>query len=541
MRYEFELATSKRYNGSAIVWSNVKDELDEQPGAAAAAAGATTGSTPASGASSGAADPPAKSVYDVLRAPAVALDIALPWITGNPYALYAHVRAITASGPTPWSTPYGFNVRWSSAPKDLKSPYPGLVRWSPIDGATAYEVWLIGAKQTFMTSTNVADARDLYTFHRTGIWTSAISYRVRAQRKLYGQVASGLPTTTYGPWSPVFTNVQQPLSSGLLGNGVAISDVTSTGGGAGHALTPGFTFVGDAGGPMDFNGRAAVELFRVYIATDRDCVNIVYRGAIVGSPAYAPRLTGPLALPDTDLRIDAARTRVLTHGKEPADSFMLDGTFAIPTEQAPDATSSGSGSGSSSGSGTAPVTNATVDLPDTAWPTGGYYWTVVPVIWLPKDNGSTPPPAGQGSPIEYRETELPQDACQSGRVQRFGKTSAPVVTSSTRPFASGLSSKGRLISAARSTPSFYGAPLVAWQPALGAAEYEVQWSKSANPWRPTASVKTGATSALLPLTPGLWYYRVRGYNYALPKRPQMAWSDPVALKVTKPTFRVVGR
>jgi hypothetical protein len=46
---------------------------------------------------------------------------------------------------------------------------------------------------------------------------------------------------------------------------------------------------------------------------------------------------------------------------------------------------------------------------------------------------------------------------------------------------------------------------------------------------------------LLPLAPGSWHYRVRGYNHALPKRPQMAWSDPVALRVATPTFRIVGK
>jgi uncharacterized membrane protein YgcG len=542
MRYEFELATSKRFNGSAIVWSNVKDELEEQPG---------TTTAPASGSGS-AATTPAASVYDFLRSPAVALDIALPWVTGNPYALYAHVRAITKSGPTPWSEPYGFNVRWDTVPKDQQSPYQGLVRWSPVDGATAYEVWMLGARQTFMTPTNVADARDLFTFHRTPQWTSAVSYRVRAVRKLYGEVASGLAATSYGPWSPIFTNVQPGYTGGTLHLGVAISDVVGSGAGAAHDLTPGFTFTGDSGGPLDFTGGAPAELFRVYVATDADCVNIVYRSAIVGSPAYAPRLTGPLELPDTDLKVAAARTRVLKHGKEPADNFMLDGTLAVTTEQAASSSSSGSSSGSSgsgssgsssggSGSASAATAIAPVDLPDTAWPEGGYYWTVVPVIWILKQELTTPPAAGQGTPIEYHETELPQDACQSGRVQRFGKTSSPVVTSTTRPFASGLSPKGRLVSATRSTPSFYGTPLVAWQPAAAAQEYEVQWSKTANPWRPVGSLKTGATSALLPLAPGSWHYRVRGYNHALPKRPQMAWSDPVALRVAAPTFRIVGK
>ena len=72
-----------------------------------------------------------------------------------------------------------------------------------------------GAKKTFMTTTNVADARDLYTFHRTNpFFTGSIQFRVRAQRKLYGEVVSGLPVTTYGPWSPIYTDVQPPLSLG---------------------------------------------------------------------------------------------------------------------------------------------------------------------------------------------------------------------------------------------------------------------------------------------------------------------------------------
>ena len=150
-----------------------------------------------------------------------------------------------------------------------------------------------------------------------------------------------------------------------------------------------------------------------------------------------------------------------------------------------------------------------------------------------------PPAPGASIPIRYRETELPQDACQSGRVMRFGKATPPVVTSSSRPFASGLSPKGRLVSAVRTTPSFYGTPLVAWESVLGAQEYEIQWSKSANPWRPLGSLVTAATSSLLPLEPGSWYYRVRGYNHSFLKRPQMAWSAPTALTVSKPTFSVV--
>ena len=42
--------------------------------------------------------------------------------------------------------------------------------------------------------------------------------------------------------------------------------------------------------------RDDYDLHRVYIATDKDCVNIVHVGSIVGGTVYAPRTTGPLDL-----------------------------------------------------------------------------------------------------------------------------------------------------------------------------------------------------------------------------------------------------
>ena len=66
---------------------------------------------------------------------------------------------------------------------------------------------------------------------------------------------------------------------------------------------------------------------------------------------------------------------------------------------------------------------------------------------------------------------------------RFGKSSEPTLVTGGAPFASGLSPKGRLVSAAGSSSSFYGAPLVAWTPALGADAYHVQWSKKRYPLR----------------------------------------------------------
>jgi hypothetical protein len=276
LRYEFELATTRTFTESSIVWSNSKDELEAAPAAPTA-----TPTSPGAAAPPPGAEETLRKIYANLRSPAISLDVSLPWITGSPYALYAHVRAVTRNGVTPWSAPFGFNIRWSTIPRDLDSPHPGLIRWSPVEGATAYEVWLFGAKRTFMTTTNVADARELYTFHRGNpAYTGTIRFRVRAQRKVYGEILSGLPTTTWGPWSPVYADAQAPLSSGPLRNVASVSDVVSdTGGVRPHVLTPGFAFGGDSGGPADFAGGAPAELYRVYIATDRDCVNVVFRGA----------------------------------------------------------------------------------------------------------------------------------------------------------------------------------------------------------------------------------------------------------------------
>ena len=90
-----------------------------------------------------------------------------------------------------------------------------------------------------------------------------------------------------------------------------------------------------------------------------------------------------------------------------------------------------------------------------------------------------------GGNLQYQDLELPQDVCAApyNRVSRFGKNSEPTLTAAGELFASGLSTKGRLTAGANGQ-AFYGAPLVAWTPALGATVYEVQWSKKAYPFKP---------------------------------------------------------
>ena len=165
-------------------------------------------------------------------------------------------------------------------------------------------------------------------------------------------------------------------------------------------------------------------------------------------------------------------------------------------------------------------------------------------------HGPGEPVVRTGGNLQYHDLELPQEVCAApyNRVARFGKGSEPSLTAAGELFASGLSSGGRL-TAGESSHAFYGAPLVAWTPALGATAYEVQWSKKRYPFTPEPAPEnqnalgtmTLATSVVLPLKPGTWYYRVRGFNYSLPSgAQQMSWSDPAKIVVAKPKFRVVG-
>ena len=484
--YDFEIATSKTFDDSSIVWSTDSRK------------------TP-------------------LAVPAIAIPVALPWMTGSPYALYAHVRAHTPSGLTAWSTPFGFNMRWKALPEQVLPTIPGLVRWKPIEGATSYEVWFVDVGKVITTSTNVADEREYYSFHPDIQWTGVIQWRVRAVRKLYGSLPNGLPIVSVGPWSPTFVSSNPSFATGPITLLESASDSVGTPAAPiAHSLTPAFVWSGDTA----TNGTSG-RLFRVYVATDRQCVNIVFTGAVVGSPAYAPRTSGPIALPTTTAGITSAQTAYAADGTQP-NTYTAD-YRAITTSEAPATSTAGSSTTSIPADFSA--TGSLVDLWDSGWPTGRYYWTVVPVREVVS-----------GTNVQYSDAEVPQDACAAGRVAEFGKASQPAAASQTKPYASGLSPDGELVAAQTATPSFYRAALIAWEPALGAIGYEVQWSKTKYPWKSASTTPyyTAATSVLLEgLTAGTWYYRVRGIDPYVPGPvKQMTWSTPVQIKLVKPTFSV---
>ena len=397
--YEFELATSRTFDGSSVVWSNVPTSTASGRSCRSVKKTIKT-TTPDSGgdvtttSSANGSIPP-------IKVPALALGVTLPWFTGKPYALYAHVRGVSSRGPTRWSAPFGFNMRWEDTPVPMVAR-PGLVRWKPVEGATSYQVWYTDVGVSFATHTNVADQRELYTFHSNSAWWSTVRWRVRAIREVLGSIPNGLPAVSYGPWSPEYATTNADVATGQLQTKVSVSDVVSSSWtGQAHSLMPALTFSGA------WSTDTPYGIFRVYAATDRDCVNVVYRGPVIGSPAYAPRTSGPLKLPTSLEGIDTLDFDVLRSGKsEEAKTYMADGTPVVTNETLGE-------------DGFAPK----VDLPDVDAKTTRYFWTVVRVGIRVTAEGT----------VEYYDMELPQDVCENGRMGTFAKVSRPAVTASGAP------------------------------------------------------------------------------------------------------------
>ena len=192
------------------------------------------------------------------------------------------------------STSAGATCRSSSR------PIPACPAGPSSNGATSYHVWFVDVfpGKVVATKTNAVDHREFYAFHQQSSFSGTVRFRVRAVRNLYGSIPTGLPAVSHGPWSPVFTSANPAIAGGVVTPVAALSDsTTSTPTTAAlHRLTPGFAFTGTTSA-----AGVAYDLYRVYVFSDRDCVNTIFRGAMVGSPAYVPRLTGPLKLPKSDL------------------------------------------------------------------------------------------------------------------------------------------------------------------------------------------------------------------------------------------------
>lgn len=487
--------------------------------------------------------------------PVASIQLQLPWMTGNPYALWVHVRAVTKAHTTHWSTPFGFNTAWQQVPNQEPAP-PGLIRWTPVAGATSYEVWFLNGPDNnefhFTTLNNVADEREYWTYHPADAGT--IKWRVRAVRLVSAvSLPNGISVVAKGPYSPVFTTRNNTtLPATPMAAIAASSNIDSTPAQPRPLqLTPGFSWTGSEDA---FGNASNVQLSRVYVFSDKQCLNPVMTGSVIGGPAWAPRAATPLLLPATIADLTSANGgKFLGFGAQTA-TFAADGGVPVPSETgtavaaAAPAAAPAAPAAPAAGSTPAPAAAPTpgtangISLPDNGWPQGRYWWTVVPVQAY--DNLITSTHAQQpGDPLEYHDLQQPQDVCAAGQVWPFGLQSAPITTTAQNPYVSGVVSGSRVVSATTRRPTFQQLPLITWQPALAAQSYEVEVSRHAYPWVAVQKQTSVVTSAVLQLTNkdmGIWYYRVRGVNPNLPGPAQkLAWSAPVGIRISGDTFVVV--
>ncbi len=511
-RYEFQLSASRTFSDNSIVWEN-----------------------------------------DNLKAPLTTVPLTLPWTTGQSgYAWFARVRGFVRDEPTSWSDRYGFDLRSPAAPASLSSganPRPGMIRWTPVEGATAYNVTFTfnheeGESKKIKTATTAADLREYYTFHNDPAVfdnnqgaVGGVYWRVRAVREVAGEPRNNIPVVSYGRWSSENETIEPGITTGaidLLGavsrsRGSSIVTGT-TGGPEPHELAPGFWWNGDdnrtACPPSSQSSGVTCPLFHVYVYSDDDCVNRVHVSDLVGSPAYVPRLTGVLELPGDPGKLgEAAGVYLADKGVDENEGKVYDAggdeIYAAGTDPLlpndPNELPEGQAADRRSG------------LWDTDWPSSRYWWTVVAAV--PHVDLST-------NKVEYRDVNFAEDHCQAGERMAFGKTSAAVVErASGVPHVSGLTAAGKVRAASSRRPSFFGRVVVAWQPAPGAKKYEIQWSRTANPWKRVGKKIAPGTAAELNLSSGRWYYRVRGIDTSIAGLQQgMTWSDPQYLRIKPRTF-----
>jgi hypothetical protein len=264
----------------------------------------------------------------------------------------------------------------------------GLIRWTPIAGATAYEVWYTEIGVKFRTLTNVADEREFWTLHPSA--ASTIRWRVRAIRYVSNaSLPNTLPVVSYGPYSPVYTTTN--LTTTAANAPIKGNTVSGTSSGSSNQLMAGFSWTGNklASHIAYPNG-----LWRVYIFSDKSCVNSVTVGSIVGGAAWAPRWAQPMALPVTGVDLDTfAKGGSPYNYAAQANVWAFDLTPIETAEAAIGTAASTQGTAPSSGttdSASTPTTTAastatptelasvppgTVELPDNS----AYWWTAIPV------------------------------------------------------------------------------------------------------------------------------------------------------------------
>ena len=245
-----------------------------------------------------------------------------------------------------------------------------------------------------------------------------MQWRVRAVRKLYGSLPNGLPVVSARAVEP---DVRLDEPARLDRADVAARDGLRR---DRHAGEPGraqpHAGASSTAGDTATNGMTG-RLYRVYVSTDKQCVNIVFTGAVVGSPAYAPRTSGPIAAarprpppsrPPRPRTSATARRAEHVHGR----------LRAVTTDGVDPGASAASSSRHEPPHPRSPPTSAPPARTSTSGTAAGR-----PAATTGRSCRFARVDDGHG--VQYFDAEVPQDACAAGRVAEFGKVSQPATTS----------------------------------------------------------------------------------------------------------------
>ena len=226
-----------------------------------------------------------------LTSPVAAPNLTLPWITGTPHALYARVRADhrhrhDARG----ARPFGFDI----VPPPPPTPLAELPRRAPLDADRGRRRLPGLADRHRQDGVRPHErprrARVLHVPPEPAVDRDACAGACAPFAAISSTSAlNGIPVSHYGAWSPVYSSSNPAMSSGPITLIGTVSDVFSDGS-AELARAP-----DDAGLHVEREPDAVRHGDRALPRRDlhrQQCLNRVYTGAVVGSPAWAPRSTG---------------------------------------------------------------------------------------------------------------------------------------------------------------------------------------------------------------------------------------------------------
>ena len=343
---------------------------------------------------------------------------------------------------TPWSKPFGFNMRLDSDDARSRSRRRGA---DPLDADRRRDA-LRGARTlTFVrrvsfqtTDERRRRARVLHVPHRRSAADDPLARPRRfATSTTRISLTNGLPRVSLRPVEP--RRSRRSTRRGRVGVAQADRHASRTRGTRRGQAERARAHAGlrVEAGSAGMRGRARVggsSLYRVYIFTDNHCVNQCLRpGSIVGSPGVRRRARSAARSrcrsDGRALAADRGRARRTSSRRaREGNAFDAAGAQVVPQRDAAGASSvsrDGSARTRAASAAARPASGRGAvgrvgRLPDIGWPTGRYYWTVVPVERCDADRAVDPRHDERPAARVPRHASCRRTSAQAGHGMSFG-------------------------------------------------------------------------------------------------------------------------